>query len=84
MYFRTSSFEAFVKLHKIINSACKHSSQYFVHFVFRYAELDIADTIKNGLMNKSVLEYPVFHIVFPENTEKYKEEPYLQGMKLSI
>lgn len=44
----------------------------------RYAELGIEDTIKNGLMNKSVLEYPVFHIVYPENVEKYREEPYLQ------
>ena len=46
--------------------------------------MDIKETIQNNLKDQSILEYPVFHFVLPENVQQYREEPYLQGRMLSI
>ena len=54
------------------------------YFSFSYTEMDIKETIQNNLKDQSILEYPVFHFVLPENVQQYREEPYLQGRMLSI
>ena len=41
--------------------------------------MDIKDTIKNNLNEKAILEYPVFYFALPENVQRYREQPYLEG-----